>query len=162
MSSNKNNQRELRDVLGNFPTGVTVVTTLDAKENPIGLTVSSFTSVSLDPPLILWCLARDSNMLTEFEACTHFTVNILAADQTHLSQRFALPSGDRFKGIAFEHGEGGIPMLPDCAARLQCRNTAQHDGGDHVIFVGEVTDFDQTGKPSLAFSRGKYATISER
>lgn len=162
MSSDKNEQRALRNVFGYFPTGVTIITTLDAKKNPVGITVSSFSSVSLDPPLILWCLARDSNMLTEFETCAHFAVNILAADQTDLSQRFAMPSDDRFKGITLEQGEGDVPLLSGCAARLQCRNTAQHNGGDHIIIVGEVTDFDQTEKPSLAFSRGKYTTISER
>ena len=161
MNSSDSNQRELRNIFSRFPTGVTVITTLDAEKNPIGLTVSSFASVSLDPPLILWCLARDSNMFAEFEACTHFAVNILAEDQTELSQRFAMPSDDRFEGIALENGEGGVPLLSGCAARLQCRNAAQHDGGDHVIFVGEITGFDQTEKPSLAFSRGKYVAISE-
>lgn len=161
MDSSKNERRELRHVFGDFPTGVTIITTLDAGKNPIGLTISSFTSVSLDPPLILWCMTRDSNMLGEFEACTHFAVNILAADQADLSRRFAMPSDERFDGIAFEQGEGGVPLLSGCTARLQCRNTAQHDGGDHVIFVGEITSFDQTEKSALAFSRGKYATISE-
>jgi len=161
MSSDKNNQRELRDVLGRFPTGVTVITMLDAGENPIGLTVNSFTSVSLDPPLILWCLARDSNALAEFETCTHFAVNILATDQMDIARRFAMPSDNRFAGITFEQGRGGVPLLTGCAAHLQCRNTAQHDGGDHVIFLGEVTDFDQSDKPSLAHSRGHYAATSE-
>ncbi|MCH7958985.1 MAG: flavin reductase family protein [Candidatus Hydrogenedentes bacterium] len=161
MSSDKNDERKLRDMFGRFPTGVTVITTVDAGANPIGLTVSSFTSVSLDPPLILWCMGRDSNMLAEFETCTHFAVNILAADQADVARRFAMPSDNRFEGIACEHGEGGVPLLTGCAARLQCRNTAQHDGGDHVIFLGEVTDFDQTDKPSLAFSRGQYTATSE-
>ena len=96
MGSSKNERRELRHVFSNFPTGVTIITTLDAGKNPIGLTISSFTSVSLDPPLILWCMTRDSNMLGEFEACTHFAVNILAADQADLSRRFAMPSDERF------------------------------------------------------------------
>ena len=161
MSSDKNNQSELRNVFGRFPTGVTVITTLDAGENPIGLTVSSFASVSLDPPLILWCLDRDSSMLAEFEACTHFAVNILATDQTDVALRFAMLSDNRFEGITFEQSRDGAPLLRDCAARLQCRNTAQHDGGDHVIFLGEVTDFDQSDKPSLAHSHGEYAVVSE-
>lgn len=149
-----------RRALGRFVTGVTVVTTRDAEGRPIGLTANSFNSVSLDPPLVLWSLARRSANLAAFEAASHFAVNILADDQTALSERFARPSEDRFAGLDWTEGLGGAPVLAGCAATFECRTESRHEGGDHVIFLGRVERFDHAERVPLAFHGGRYATTA--
>ena len=160
MPEKSEQHHDLRDALGSFPTGVCVVTTADAAGTRVGLTVNSYTSVSLDPPLVLWCLAKSSKAMPFFKESEHFAVNILSKDQLDISNRFAGSDADKFKGLACEPGEGGAPLLEGCAARFQCKKWSQHDGGDHVIFIGEVVGFDQSDRPSLAFYRGGYATTS--
>jgi flavin reductase (DIM6/NTAB) family NADH-FMN oxidoreductase RutF len=131
-------QREFRDALGSFATGVTVVTALAPDGTPVGLTANSFNSVSLDPPLVLWSLARKSSTMAVFSACTHYAVNVLSAAQVALAQQFAARGVDRFAGVAHTLGAHGIPLLTGALATFECYSRSQHQEGDHVIFVGEV------------------------
>src|SRR3569623_404748 len=134
---------EFRKALGSFATGVTIITTRGADGSPIGLTVNSFNSVSLNPPLVLWSLAATSLSLTIFRAASHWAVHVLASDQESLSGRFARRGEDKFSGRTIEEGAGGVPLLTGCAARFECRTAFQYEGGDHVIFVGEVLAFNR-------------------
>ena len=133
--------RAFRDALGRFTTGVTIVTTRTRSGHRCGVTVNSFSSLSLDPPLVLWSLARGSSSHSAFEEAAHFVVHVLAEDQEPLARQFARSGIDRFAGIAVEDGPEGLPMLPDAAARFECRTLCRHWGGDHVIFVGQVEAF---------------------
>ena len=152
---------EFRSALGQFATGVTVVTTLDERGQPIGMTANSFNSVSLDPPMVLWSIARQSGRRSFFERSESFVVNVLAEDQVELSRQFASSNNEPFQRIRWQPGLAGMPLLPDCASRFQCRKVYQYDGGDHIIMVGEVQKFDQTGREALVFHRGKYAVVDE-
>lgn len=147
-------QRELRDALGRFATGVTVVTTL-GPGGPLGITANSFASVSLDPPLVLWSPARRSRRFPVFEAASHFAVHVLSAGQQALAERFA-GSGQGFAGLEVGVGIGEVPLLEGCAARFECRHAARHDGGDHLIVVGEVLRLVANDLPPLVFWRGGY------
>ncbi len=151
-------QRELRDALGRFATGVTVVTTLGG-HGPLGITANSFASVSLDPPLVLWSPARKSRRFPVFEAASHFAVHVLAAGQQHLAERFSGPASS-FEGLDAEPGIGGSPLLAGCAARFECRHSARHEGGDHLIVVGEVLRLVQADLPPLVFWRGRYRDLA--
>ncbi|BAL27102.1 flavin reductase family protein [Azoarcus sp. KH32C] len=150
--------RELRNALGHFATGVTVVTTRNAAGAPIGVTINSFASLSLDPPLILWSLAKKSHSLAAFEAAPHFAVHVLAADQRALSDRFARSSDDKFADVRASSGLGDVPLLPHCAAVFQCSVEHCYDGGDHMIVVGRVQRFATDDRPPLLFYRGRYAS----
>ncbi|OHC65303.1 MAG: hypothetical protein A2045_09815 [Rhodocyclales bacterium GWA2_65_20] len=151
--------RSLRDALGEFATGVTVVTARGADGQPVGVTVNSFASVSLDPPLVLWSLGLQSPALAVFESCSHYAINVLAADQVEISQRFSQSQSDRFAGIDLKVGAGGTPILPGCCAWFECRNEMRHAGGDHLIFVGLVENFRREAKPPLIFHGGCYRTL---
>lgn len=148
--------KALRNALGAFATGVTIVTTRHEGRN-IGLTANSFNSVSLDPPLVLWSLAKKSSNIEAFTNADAFAVHILGTDQESLSNRFATPSIDKFEGVDCDEGEHGVPLLRDCAARFECRTAYRYDGGDHVIFVGEVLGLEHSDKDPLLFHQGKYA-----
>lgn len=151
--------REFRQALGTFTTGVTIVTARTPEGHPVGVTANSFNSVSLDPPLVLWSLARKSQSLEAFETAGHWAVHILAHDQNDLSGRFArsVSGPEKFEGVQYEEGFGGAPLLSGCTARLQCRTANIYDGGDHIILVGEVIRFDRCDTPPLVFQRGGYA-----
>lgn len=153
-----------RQALGSFATGVTVVTAKDDSDNSkssyVGTTASSFNSVSLDPPLILWSIDKKARSLPVYENAEYFAVNVLAADQVSLSNHFARQQEDKFAGIDFENGVGGAPLLKGCAARFQCRTQHIYEGGDHLIIVGEVVDFDTTGRKGLMFHSGRYVVSS--
>jgi len=127
-----------RKALSQFATGVTVITTRLDDGTLLGLTASSFNSVSLSPPLVLWSLARVAGSMPTFERGSHYAVNILAADQHRLAERFSGKSMNRFAGVAFREGAGGAPVLEGSAAVFECFNRSQYEEGDHVIFVGEV------------------------
>lgn len=131
-------QSELRAALSQFATGVTIVTTLDGAGSPVGLTVNSFASVSLDPPLVLWSLAHTSHTLEAFRTCSHYAIHVLAGAQRELAQRFAARGVDRFAQQPYRTGWAGVPLLPDTLATFECRNHRMHPEGDHTIFVGEV------------------------
>lgn len=149
--------RRFRNALGAFATGVTIVTTRDAQGRDIGLTANSFNSVSLEPPMVLWSLAKSARSLPAFLAATHFAVHVLAADQEELSLRFAARGSDKFGGLDLERGPASVPLLRGCSARFHCRTAFRHEGGDHVIFVGAVESFDQSDRPPLIFHGGGYA-----
>lgn len=148
--------RQFRDALGAFATGVTIVTTRDAQGRDVGLTANSFNSVSLDPPMVLWSLAKSARSLPAFLAATHFAVHVLAADQEELSLRFAARGVEKFAGLDLERGAAQVPLLRGCSARFQCRTAFRHEGGDHMIFVGAVDSFDQSDRPPLIFHGGRY------
>ncbi|MCK9261784.1 MAG: flavin reductase family protein [Azoarcus sp.] len=152
--------RSFRNALGRFATGITVVTMRAPTGELVGLTVNSFNSVSLDPPLVVWSLSSNLPSLKLFEACEYYAINVLAADQEALSQRFASRMGERFSGLGYDHGEGGAPLLHGCCARFVCRNTARHEGGDHVIFVSEVVSFDRSDAEPLVYFGGAYRHLS--
>ncbi len=151
--------KDLRQALGCFATGVTVVTTM-CPDGPLGITANSFASVSLDPPLVLWSPARKSARFPAFEAASHFAVHILSQSQRDLSNRFA-QEGFAFDELDYESGEGGVPLLSDCAARFECLHAAGYDGGDHLIIVGEVLRFESTQKPPLIYHRGGYTGLGQ-
>jgi len=152
--------REYRNALGRFATGVTVVTARADDGTPVGLTVSSYNAVSLDPPLVLWSLDRNSSTLPAFEAASHFAVNVLSIDQLDLSNLFASRAEDKFRGLDCTDGAGGAPLLPGCIATFQCRAWKAYDGGDHVIYVGEVAAFDRQPGTALLFHDGAYGTAA--
>ena len=150
---------EFRAALGMFATGVTIVTARDALGQPIGLTANSFNSVSLQPPLVLWSLARHAASLTVFARGSHYAINILAADQRELAERFAARGADRFAGTAWRDGAGGAPVLAGVAAVFECFNRSRYEEGDHVIFVGEVERCEhREGALPLIFHGGRYFT----
>ncbi|TFH79879.1 p-hydroxyphenylacetate 3-hydroxylase reductase component [Pseudomonas kribbensis] len=151
--------RAFRRALGNFATGVTVVTAATACGRKVGVTANSFNSVSLDPPLVLWSLDKRSTSHEVFESASHFAVNILAADQIDLSNNFARPKEDRFAEIEFEAGEGGAPVFADCSARFHCEKYQQLDGGDHWIMIGKVVAFDDFGRSPLLYHQGAYSMV---
>jgi flavin reductase (DIM6/NTAB) family NADH-FMN oxidoreductase RutF len=149
--------QEFRTALGMFATGVTIVTARDAQGRPIGLTANSFNSVSLAPPLVLWSLARRAGSMPVFAEGSHYAINILAADQKELAQRFSTRSADRFVGVAWREGTAGAPVLEGVAAVFECFNRSRYEEGDHVIFVGEVEHCEhREGSSPLIFHGGRY------
>jgi flavin reductase (DIM6/NTAB) family NADH-FMN oxidoreductase RutF len=152
--------RTLRDALGCFATGVTVVTCLDAAGQPAGLTVNSFTSVSLDPPLLLVCLAKPAASSAALVAASHFAVNVLQTGQQPASIRFSTRDQDRFGATPWSTGEAGAPILKDSMGVFECERHAVHDGGDHHILIGQVVKatFDAQLDPLLYF-RGSYRRL---
>lgn len=154
--------RQLREALGSFATGITIVTTRDGDGHDVGLTANSFNSVSLNPPMVLWSLAKTSHSQPAFAAAEYFAVHILALDQEPLSNLFSKRGADKFAGLAIERGVGDIPLLDGCAARFQCRTAFRYEGGDHEIFVGEVVDFKHFDHSPLVFHRGKYSVVMDK
>jgi 3-hydroxy-9,10-secoandrosta-1,3,5(10)-triene-9,17-dione monooxygenase reductase component len=153
---------EFRKALGSFATGVTIITTRGADGAPVGLTANSFNSVSLNPPLVLWSLANTSMSLSAFRAAPYWAVHVLATDQEELSARFARRGESKFAGLDAETGIGEVPLLKGCSARFQCRTAFQYEGGDHVIFLGEVLTFDRNEAAPLVFHGGRYAHATRR
>jgi 3-hydroxy-9,10-secoandrosta-1,3,5(10)-triene-9,17-dione monooxygenase reductase component len=149
----------LRRALGSFATGVTVVTA-QGKAGDVGVTANSFSSVSLEPPMVLWSLKKSSASLGAFTESGAFAVHVLAAHQQPFSDRFARRAADKFEGLAIKRGFGGAPLLEDCAARFQCRLAFQYDGGDHEILVGEIVEFEHSDHPPLVFHGGRYSEIN--
>ena len=149
-----------RAVLGRFPSGVTVVTTRDSGGRDLGMTVSAFCSLSLEPPLVLVCVARAASMHDALGRSETFAVNILAADQEALSRRFStLEEHARFDGIGYARGRLGPALLEDALAYLECRLVGRHDGGDHGIFIGEVESAEARQERPLLYYRGGYAQL---
>lgn len=149
-------QRALRDALGSFATGITVITTVTPQGQRIGLTANSFTSVSLEPPLVLWSLKKNSINLDVFRQATHFAINVLTAQQKELCFRFASKvDGDRFDGVALEPSRFDLPLLADSLARFECSRYHEYDAGDHVMFLGRVEDFRRGQGDALIFSGGR-------
>ncbi|HEX7561653.1 MAG TPA: flavin reductase family protein, partial [Bradyrhizobium sp.] len=139
-----------------FPTGVTVISTRNPEGYPVGVTCSSFNSVSLDPPLILWSLAKTAYSRSTFETAVHWAVNLLSSDQEALSNQVSKAGKQKFADVEAEEGIGGIPLLTGCCARFQCATEHLYDGGDHLIFVGRVLSFDRSDRLPLVFHSGQY------
>jgi len=155
-------KREFRNALGQFATGVTIITTMTEDGEPIGLTANSFSSVSLDPPLVLFCLDRNSYSFAHFEKSSHFVVNVLASDQEAISNHFAKPSEDKFRDVSFAVCGVGCPAFEGSLAVFECETQDIHEAGDHIILIGHVLSFnsDSTRDPLLYF-RGKYRAVKE-
>lgn len=151
-----------RAALGTFTTGVTIITTRTADGAPVGITANSFNSVSLNPPLVLWSLAKTARSLPVFEEGLHWNVHVLSASQEALSGSFATQGSDKFAGLALDPGISTAPLLPGCTARFQCRTAFRYDGGDHVIFVGEVLAYDRSELPPLVYQAGQYAIAARK
>jgi flavin reductase (DIM6/NTAB) family NADH-FMN oxidoreductase RutF len=149
-------RRDYRKALGQFATGVTVVTARASDGRRVGVTINSFSSVSLDPPLLLWSLSRQAPSFTDFSTATHFAVNVLEAKQHHLSRQFSTPLPDKFAGVECVEGAAGVPILSGVIAHFVCRKVRQYDGGDHVIFVGEVEEYKYSDGEPLVFHSGRY------
>lgn len=154
-------KEEFRSALSRFASGVTVVTTKDGSGKLYGITVSAFCSVSLEPPLILICIEKNTGSHHAFEQSRAFVVNILRENQQHISDRFASPLDDKFGGISYRSGIEDLPVLEDALANLECRLRYSHEGGDHTIFVGEVEKATVNGVEPLLYFHGNYREIKD-
>lgn len=148
----------LRRAFSKFATGVAVATTTDRNGAPIGLTINSFSSVSLDPALVLWSLVTRSPNLDIFRNSSHFAINILSHDQREISDTFARPTEDRFARIDWHRGIADLPVIKNTIATFECRRTMTIEAGDHVVFFGAVEDCEQCDLEPLLFFSGKYGT----
>jgi len=153
--------RELRNIMGHFATGVTVITTKDTTGKPFGLTANAFTSLSLDPPLVVICVDKKVDCYACFEDSKVFVVNFLNEDQEHLSKRFATKGIEKFEGIACQTGDCGAPRLEGALGYIECKLVSGHDGGDHTIYIGEVQDAWASGDNPLLFFKGKYYRLPQ-
>lgn len=151
--------QQLRDALSCFATGVAIVTTVGPKGEPVGLTVDSFNSVSMDPPLILWSLGLGAPSLPAFRQHAAFIVNILSYNQLDLCRQFATPATDKFAGVSWQPGLHGAPVLDQNVATLSCLNYRQYEGGDHEIFLGEVMSAAVSDLAPLIYSRGQFQSV---
>lgn len=149
---------DFRRALAQFATGVTVVTTRAPDGTPTGLTVNSFTSVSLDPPLVLWCLALKAESLAIFRECDRYLIQVLAADQLEVARRFATRGADKFGATAWRPTDEGLPRIDGCIAWFECGNRSQYEEGDHVILVGRVEAFQIIGGAPLIFHNARYVS----
>ncbi len=159
----KFDSQDYRTALGCYATGVAVVSLLDAEGLPRGVTVNSFNSVSLDPPLVSFCIDRAAYSFPSFQKAEHFVVNVLAEAQEALSVRFASPHPDKWDGIAYDVWETGAPILPGCLVNLECTLDALHDAGDHIIVIGKVVKLAMgpAGSRPLLYFRGSYGKIAD-
>ncbi len=157
----KDLQRKFRDALGMFATGITVVTTCDKEGKPVGMTANSFASLSLDPPLLVWNAGDHSDYYEVFRDTDHFAVHVLHEGQKDISVRFSTKSEDKFAGLEWQEGEAGSPILDDYAVCFECTKEANYPGGDHLILVGRVVNFDDKGDlVPLIYHRGNYRELS--
>jgi flavin reductase (DIM6/NTAB) family NADH-FMN oxidoreductase RutF len=149
-----------RSVLGRFASGITVVTTRDAQGRDVGMTVSAFASVSLRPPLVSICVDHAASMHDALRSADRFGINILASEQEALSRRFAaVESSHRFEGIGYDRGESGVVLLDDALAHMECVRVAEHEAGDHTLFIGEVERAAARDARPLLYYRGGYAQL---
>lgn len=153
--------KELRNCFGKFATGITVITAIAPDGTKLGLTVNSFSSLSLDPPMILWSLDKKSKSLDALSAASHFAVNVLASDQMDVSNNFARTSDEKFDGVDLMPSEFDLPLLAGTVAHLECKNINQIEGGDHIIFIGKVENFEMGDKKPLLYTNGQY-TVAAR
>lgn len=153
--------QQLRGALGRFATGVTIVTCRDAGGARVGLTANSFAALSLDPPLVLWSLRRESASLAAFVQARHFAINVLAESQIGLSRRFASREPDKFAEGLWSDGHGGAPVLGGCTAVFECEQQAQQQAGDHMLFIGRVLRLSDTPLAPLVFHAGRYHLLGE-
>ncbi len=151
--------KAFRRALGNFATGVTIMTAQNAQGERVGVTANSFNSVSLDPALILWSIDKNSSSYRIFAEATHFAVNILSAAQIELSNKFARRAEDKFAGVDFEQGAGLSPMFKNCSAVFECEKFNIVEGGDHWIIIGKVIQFHDHGRSPLLYHQGAYSAV---
>jgi len=152
--------KELRQVLGSYPTGVAIVVTRTPDGRNVGLTINSFASLSLDPPLVLWSLVRHSPNLEVFRDCRHFTINVLGSDQEALARRFANPAiVDKFEGVAVREAPEGVSAIQGAVATLVCLSDQQQMAGDHLLLVGRVLRTDGAPADPLVFHAGRFAAL---
>lgn len=155
------NHASLRQALSCFATGVAIITTLGDWDAPVGLTVNSFSSVSLDPPLVLWSLLLKAPSFGAFQCHDGFAVNVMSADAKDVVQRFARPAPDKFAGLTWTSGFLGVPLLGDVVATFECRTESRIAKGDHVIYLGQVERYSKTERSPLVFHRGHFATLGD-
>ena len=153
---------EYRTALGRFATGVTIVTTVDEAGVRYGVTANSYNSVSLDPPLVLWSLAKKSRSINAFQASDAFAIHILSAHQEELAMRFATSTEDKFEGLHVHSGHGGVPLFDECAAHFECTVENRFEGGDHMIFLGRVINFERGDSEPLVFHDGKFTRVDRQ
>lgn len=158
---NINEPRHIRNLLGQFATGVTVITTTGQDGRKIGMTANSFSSLSLEPPLILWSLSKTAPSLPDFVAAPHFAIHVLGHHQHEVSGHFARGAEDKFANIDHQMCDLGLPILQDSLATLVCRNVNQYEGGDHLIFIGEIEHYQQNDGDPLVFHAGKYRIAAQ-
>ena len=151
---------QLRAVLGRFATGVTVITTVTHEGARAGVTASSFNTLSLDPPLILWSLSLRAPSLAHYRAAPRFAVNILGEDQAAVALQFARPSEDKFRGIPVHDGLGGVPLLTGAIAHLECEVVRRDPRGDHELFIGSVVRASHTDRAPLIFAKGSFGQFA--
>lgn len=151
---------QFRTALSQFATGVTIITTRDEHGGFFGMTASSFNSVSLSPPLVLWSLAQNSRSLPLFQGNSHYVINVLAAEHAGLAERFASRVENRFEGVDFELSSTGLPILSGVSAWFECHNRSRYPEGDHVIFVGEVERCAYQAKPALVYHGSRFAQLA--
>ncbi|HEX2390384.1 MAG TPA: flavin reductase family protein [Casimicrobiaceae bacterium] len=151
-------ERQLRDALAQFATGVTIVCARAAEARYVGFTANSFNSVSLAPPLVLWSLSYRSASLASFEAADRYVVNVLSTAQVELARRFSRPHADRFANVSFRLGWADAPLIDGCVAWFECRHHARHRTGDHMLFIGEVMRVERSHGRGLVFHHGHYGT----
>lgn len=148
-------ERDFRNALGQFATGVTVVTTCDPDGQPVGITVSSFNSVSLVPPLVLWSLGRATSITPIFNVCSYYAIHILAQEQLPMAIQFAARGIDRFAGIGWQPNAQGIPILQGTLATFECSTRKRYEEGDHIIMIGEVLQYSYRHGPPLLYHDGQ-------
>ncbi|GAB4472481.1 MAG: flavin reductase family protein [Burkholderiaceae bacterium] len=158
MQAKADHSADFRRALAQFATGVTVVTTRAPDGTPTGLTVNSFASVSLDPPLVLWCLSLKADCIAVFRECERYLIHVLAVDQLDVARRFATRGADKFGPTAWRPTDDGLPRLDGCAAWFECDNRSQYEEGDHVILVGRVEAFQTVGGAPLIFHNARYVS----
>lgn len=150
---------DLRKSFGKFATGVTVIAARDGSNKLVGLTANSFTSVSLEPPLVLWSIRQESSMASVFDLGCDFIVNVLAADQIHIAKQLSKSVEDRFQGLSWTSTNNArLPIFEGCSAWFECRVAQRHIGGDHFIILGEILDYDASPNPPLLYFSGQYGT----
>lgn len=155
----KQSASALRAALGSFPTGVTVVTARGAART-VGVTISSFSSVSLEPPLVLWCLSETAPSRESFLEATHFAIHVLAHDQEDVSRRFCSSSLDKFAGLETDEGLGRAPLLEGVAALFECALVDTHAAGDHTIFIGRIERYSHADRLPLVFCKSGYVALA--
>ena len=154
-------QLSLRACLGQFATGVSVITCSGDDGHPCGITANSFSSVSLEPPLVLWNIAKSSNSLEAYLQASDFAIHVLRAEQLPLSIQFARSDHTMFDGVDFSRSETNVPILPDCLAVFECSTQAIHESGDHYIIIGHIDRFRWDKSEPLLFFRGRYRQIGD-
>ena len=154
--------RRFRDALGQFPTGVTIITTVTPAGERLGMTISSFNSLSLDPPLVLFSIVRQATSFAAWQQTPRYAINVLSEDQEELSNRFARAKSEKWVGQTVLNGKTGVPLLPNAVIAFECEAYARHDGGDHEIFVGRVVELHENqakrGHPLVVFG-GQYRRL---